>query len=74
MCMDDILYIVFYNLFEKDMLVKLYAGNYNTPHGLVNRAYGSFKASTIHADKHILSIPIILNPVTGTNAKSFNST
>ncbi len=53
MCMDDILYIVFYNLFEKDMLVKLYAGNYNTPNGLVNRAYGSFKASTIYADKHI---------------------
>jgi hypothetical protein len=33
--MDDILYIVFYNLFEKHMLVKLYAGNYNTPNGLV---------------------------------------
>jgi len=57
--MDDILYIVFYNLFEKDMLVKSYAGNYNTPNGLLNRPYGSFKASTIYANKHILSIPII---------------
>jgi hypothetical protein len=31
--MDDILYIVFYNFFEKDILVKSYAGNYNTPNG-----------------------------------------
>ncbi len=38
MCMDDILYIVFYNLFEKHMLVKLYAGNYNTANGLVKQS------------------------------------
>jgi hypothetical protein len=41
-------------------LLNQYAGNYNTPNGLVNRAYGSFKASTIYADKHKLLIPIIL--------------
>jgi hypothetical protein len=58
--MDDILYIVFYNLFEKDMLVNHMLEIITLQMAFLNRPYGSFKASTIYANKHILSIPIIL--------------